>query len=56
MQFLIYVQDVLYKTVTTDDGYNLAEIFREVNQDIDQGILTVDSSKDLKIEVRPIAS
>ena len=50
----IIVQGKVYGTVTTDNGYNAAEVFGHVYSDIHSGNLVVDSTQPVGISIVPV--
>ena len=53
MQYDIFVQDKLFKTITTDGGYNLRSVAVEIEDAIASGDLVVDRTKPVGIRVVP---
>ena len=51
MNYQVTVQDQVFKTFKSENGYNIGEIYQEVQAAIQAGTLTVDSSKPLGFSV-----
>ena len=57
MKYEIYVQDTLYKTITSEDGANIGLILAETQADIANNLVTgFDETKDAQIEVRQVTA
>jgi hypothetical protein len=53
MDYKIYINDQLYKTVTTSDGYNYVEIMQDIQRDKDAGELNafgINAGMSVKVE------
>lgn len=51
MNYQVTVQDTVFKTFKSENGYSLADIYKEVQAAIAAGTLTVDGSKPLGFSV-----
>ena len=52
--FNIVVQGQVYGTVTTDNGYNTAEIIGQVFSDIKSGNLVIDATQPVGVSITPV--
>lgn len=54
MQYNVYVQDKKYRVLDLPTGgYSPTAVYDEINEAIDQGLLQIDFTKPLKVEIRP---
>lgn len=51
MQYQVKVQDQVFKTFNSENGYSLSEVYQEVQAAIQSGSLTVDGSQPLGLSV-----
>ena len=53
-QYTISVQGTVYKTITSEGGYNLGTVNTIISSDISSGSIKIDPSKPLDIVITPV--